>query len=380
MAFWWFLAGWLAIDSFGQAPGGLATRPAVPPLEHPTRFHETSSSAADDALADLTPEERVNIAVYEKSNRSVVHITTKMVRNEQFWIFEVPTTGSGSGSVLDQAGHILTNRHVIEDASQARVTLFNGKSYPARLVGQDAANDIAVLRIDAPPESLYPIELGESGRLRVGQRVYAIGNPLGLERTLTLGIISSLNRTLHPSGERAMRSMIQIDAALNRGSSGGPLLDSRGRLIGMNTAIASSTGDNAGIGFAIPVNAIARAVPELIQHGRVERAEAGVDLYDTERGLVVIRVTPNGPAAQAGLRGFKMVREQQRRGVLVLEKTYVDRNSADVIVAVNGQEVKSSDEFLSMIEASRPGDVVMLTVLRDNREYRVALRLGIADP
>jgi len=185
---------------------------------------------------EFTPEERINIAVYEKCNRSVVNITTRGTRAELFFL-ETETEGAGSGSILDDQGHLLTNFHVIDGAQKARVTLFNGASYEASLVGHDKANDIAVLRIAAPPEDLFPIEFGDSSRLRVGQRIYAIGNPFGLERTMTIGIVSSLNRSLG----RSFRSMIQIDAALNRGNSGGPLLDSRGRLIGMNTAIASTT-------------------------------------------------------------------------------------------------------------------------------------------
>ena len=199
--------------------------------------------------------------------------TTRAVKSELL-LFETATEGAGSGSVLDTTGHILTNFHVIEGAQKARVTLFNGASYDATLVGQDPPNDIAVIKIAAPPEDLYPIEFGDSSRLRVGQRIFAIGNPFGLERTMTIGIISSLNRSLG----RSFKSMIQIDAALNRGNSGGPLIDSKGRLIGMNTAIASSTVYYAGYGFAIPVGLAKIVWDDLIAHGHIVRAQLGVSV------------------------------------------------------------------------------------------------------
>jgi S1-C subfamily serine protease len=331
-----------------------------------------------EPLDELSPEERINVRVYEFANRGVVHITTK-IRGETSWFREVPAAGSGSGSILDQAGNILTNHHVIEDAKSAQVTLFNGKSFPARLVGTDSANDIAVLKIDVPAEMLFPISLGDSSRLRVGQRAFAIGNPFGLERTLTCGIISSLNRSLASQSGRDMRSIIQIDAALNRGNSGGPLLDSHGRLIGMNTAIASSTGENTGIGFAIPSNTIRRVVPELIRYGKVIRPDAGLHLYETEEGLLVIRAEPGGPADRAGVRGFRLVKEQQRRGAFSIERVFLDRSQADIVVAVDGQPVKSEDEFLDRIEMHRPGDVAVLVVFRNGREVPIPITLHPAD-
>jgi S1-C subfamily serine protease len=211
------------------------------------------SAVLRQALEDgLTAEERVNIAVYEKVNRSVVNITTRLTRPEMLFLLEPPSEGAGSGSILDYEGHILTNYHVIEGAQEIRVTLFNGQTFEAGLIGADPVYDTAVLRIEAPRELLFPLELGDSSALLVGQKVYAIGNPFGLERTMTVGIISSLNRTLPSRTGRTMKSIIQIDAALNRGNSGGPLLDSRGQLIGMNTAIASSTGENTGVASPSP--------------------------------------------------------------------------------------------------------------------------------
>jgi S1-C subfamily serine protease len=338
---------------------------------------ESPASAA--GLEEFTPEERTNILVYERANRSVVHITTKAAQRELLFM-EVPAEGTGSGSVLDQSGHILTNYHVVEGAAQILVTLHNGESYTASVVGFDPPNDMAVLKVEAPREMLVPIALGDSSRLRVGQIVYAIGNPFGLERTMTTGIISSLNRSLPSKAGRTMKSIIQIDAALNRGNSGGPLIDSRGRLIGMNTAIASSTGENTGVGFAIPVDTIKRVAAQLVTSGKVIRPEAGISrVLVTEQGLVVATVVPDGPADRAGVRGFKVVREQKRRGPFVYEERRIDRSEADTIVAVDGQRVTTADSFLTLIEQHRPGDQAILTVFREGNLVEVPLTLGSAE-
>jgi S1-C subfamily serine protease len=335
----------------------------------------------DRALADqFTPEERVNIAVYEKVNCSVVNITTKIVHpSALFFTLQSVAEGAGSGSVLDREGHILTNYHVVEGARQVRVTLFNGESYEATLVGADPVYDIAMLRITAPPASLFPVEFGDSALLRVGQKVLAIGNPFGLERTMTEGIVSSLNRSLPARNGRVMKSIIQIDAALNQGNSGGPLLDAHGRLIGMNTAIASpsQSGENTGVGFAIPVNSIRRVVSQLIENGRVIRPDLGITrVLETERGLVIVTMAEGGPAERAGLRGFRLIRQQKRRGPFVTEETRIDRSAADMIVAVDRQKVKTADDLLSVVDQRRPGDEIMLTVVREGREVNVGVVLG----
>lgn len=330
------------------------------------------------ALPDvrLTPEEQVNIAVYDNVNMSVVNISTKTVRTDSFFLFEVPAEGTGSGSVLDKQGHILTNYHVVEGSREIQVTLFDGKTYDARLVGQDPTSDISVIKIDAPPESLYPVTFGDSSNLRVGQKVFAIGNPFGLERTLSAGIISSLNRSLPSRNRRTLKSIIQIDASINPGNSGGPLLDSSSRMIGMNTAIASRTGSSAGVAFAIPVSTISRIVPKLIQDGRIVRPEVGiVAVYRTEQGLRIAELVPGGPADRAGLRGSAVVR--RRKGPFVLET--IDRTAGDLIVAVDGQRVTSVDEFLTKIESHEPGETAVLTVIREGRELNVPVRLGEAD-
>jgi len=324
----------------------------------------------------LSTEEAINVDVYEKNNRSVVNITTKGFRADGFFLLGVPTEGSGSGSVIDKAGHILTNLHVIEDARAVQVALFDGKSYDASLVGADAINDVAVLKIDAPQEVLHPVTFGDSGNLQVGMRVFAIGNPFGLERTMTTGIISSLNRSLQIRRNRTIKSIIQIDAAVNPGNSGGPLLDAHGRQIGINTAIASKTGQSAGVGFAIPINIITRVVPELIKHGHVIRPEIGIErIYETGKGLLIAKLTPKGPADQAGLLGPKV--ERRRRGPFIIET--IDRSAADLIVAVDGQKVETVDDFLGQIESKKPGDSVDLSVIREGRRLNIPVTLSGPD-
>lgn len=329
---------------------------------------------------DLTPEERVNVAVYETVNRSVVNITTKAVRSEGF-LWDIIAEGEGSGTVIDRLGHVLTNFHVVDGAKEIQVTLFNGKTYDARLIGGDPPSDVAVLKIEASADELFPVVFGDSTRLRVGQRVYAIGNPFGLERTLSTGIISSLNRALpNRNTNRSLRQMIQIDAAINPGNSGGPLLDSRGRMIGMNTAIASKSGTSAGVGFAIPVSTIARVAPQLIRSGRVVRPDIGIArVYQTEQGLLLATLVPGGAAQRAGLQGPKVIRRQKRQGPFVYEQQIVDRSAADLIVAVDGTRILTADDFLSAIERHQPGEQVVVTVLRGGRELNIPVKLDAGE-
>ena len=326
---------------------------------------------------EYTPEERVNIFVYEQVNRSVVNITTE-IGGRRFMMFEAPADqGAGSGSVIDRRGHILTNYHVIEEAQSIQVTLYDGNSYDAKLVGVDPSTDVAVLKIDAPADALVPVGIGDSTRLKVGQRVFAIGNPFGLERTLTTGIVSSLNRSLPARNSRKIKSIIQIDAAINPGNSGGPLLDSHARLIGMNTAIASRTGQNTGVGFAIPASVIARVVPQLISKGRVVRPDSGITrVLETDSGLLIATLLPDGPAERAGLRGFRIVRQKKRQGPFVYEYETVDRNAADLIVAVDSEKVVTADDFLTAIETKQPGQEVTVDVIRGGRKVQVPVQLA----
>lgn len=319
----------------------------------------------------LTPDEAVNVAVYETSNKGVVNISTFGIRNDRLFV-QTTEEGNGSGSIIDKQGHILTNFHVIERAQQVSVTLYNEESYSAKLVGADPVNDIAVIKIEAKPEELHPVPFGQSDRLRVGMRVFALGNPFGLERTMSDGMISSLNRTLEVQTNWIIKSIIQIDASINPGNSGGPLLNTHGELIGMNTAIASRVEQSAGIGFAIPVNLIQRVVPELIKHGRVIRGEIGIThVTVTDQGLRVSRITKGGPADQAGIRGPSTT----RRGPVII----VDRSAADTIVALDQQPVGSTAEFLGIIESKRPGEIVTLSVLRKGEVLTIPVELG-GDP
>lgn len=325
----------------------------------------------------LTPDELANIRVYEVANQSVVNINTTLEYYEGVFGLSVEGQGSGSGSVIDTQGHILTNNHVIDGAQEIQVTLASGKTFPAKLVGADAEYDIAVIRVDAPPEMLVPVQLGRSETLRVGQRAYAVGNPFGLEGTLTVGIVSSLNRSI-PSrvGGRVMTAMIQTDAAMNPGNSGGPLLDSSARMIGMNVAIASKTGQSSGVGFAIPVDRIRRYLPQLIETGRVTRPFHGiVSVMQTEAGLLVARLSKDGPAERAGLRGFRMIERTGRQGNLFFKRLIEDRSQADTILAVDGRPAPKVADFVELIDAHAPGEMVVLTVVREGVRQDVTLRL-----
>jgi len=333
--------------------------------------------AAAAAGRTFSAEEQTNIAVYEAVNRSVVNINTKARVARGLFQLEVPSDGAGSGIVLDRQGHVLTNFHVVEGVEEIEVMLFDGSSHAAAVVGVDPPTDVAVLKVDAPAELLFPAVFGASADLRVGQRVFAIGNPFGLERTLTTGIISSLNRSLPTRSGRTIKSIIQTDAAINPGNSGGPLLDNEGLLVGMNTAIASRTGQSSGVGFAIPVGTMARIVPQLIQRGRVIRPEAGVSrVYQTDGGLLVAALVPDGPAERAGMRGFRIVRERRRQGPFVAEFERVDRSGADLIVAVGGESVKTADDFLSAVESKNPGDRVLISVQREGHQLDIPVTLG----
>ena len=323
----------------------------------------------------LTDEERINIAVYEAVNRSVVNINTKAVAAGLF-LMEVPSEGAGSGIVLDRQGHVLTNFHVVDGAREIQALLYDGSSHAARVIGVDPATDVAVIKVEAPEAILHPVTFGTSNDLRVGQRVFAIGNPFGLERTLTTGIISSLNRSLPTRTGRTIKSIIQTDAAINPGNSGGPLVDSGSQLIGMTTAIASRTGQSAGVGFAIPVGTLTRIVPQLIAQGKVVRPDAGIArVYQSDAGLVVAELAPDGPAERAGIRGFKVIRERRRQGPFTVETTRVDRSGADLIVAVAGQAVRNADDFLSAVESRNPGEQVLIAVQREGHQLEIPVLL-----
>jgi S1-C subfamily serine protease len=339
------------------------TGPGVPPVAPP--------SLPEDLLQKVDADEQINIRVYAAVNRSVVNITTSAQGSGFFG--EETSSGTGSGFVIDKAGHILTNYHVVEGADSVQVTLADGSSHDAEVVGKDASNDVAVLRIAVPAEKLIPVALGDSSKLLVGQKVLAVGNPFGLERTLTTGIISSLDRSLKAKNGRMIKGIIQTDAAINPGNSGGPLLNSRGEVIGMNTAILSQVGQSAGISFAVPIGAITRILRPLLEHGRVIRADLGLTrVYRHGDGLLVLGVAEGGPADRAGIKpiGVKLL----RTGFGVVRR--LDPDTADVIVAIDGKPVKSVDDLLNEVEAHAPGEMVTVTVLRGGREVEVPVRLG----
>lgn len=335
----------------------------------------------DNPPVNLTPEELANIRVYEIANRGVVNITTSTVQYDRMFGLPMEGQGSGSGSVIDKRGHVITNNHVIEDAQEINVTLASGDTYPAELVGADAEYDIAVLRVDAPAEKLFPVPMGRSDNLKVGQRAYAVGNPFGrFEGTLTVGIISSLNRSV-PSrvGNRAMMGIIQTDAAMNPGNSGGPLLNSSAQMIGMSVAIASKIGQNSGVGFAIPIDRVRRYLPELIEHGKVIRAYHGiVTLVKTQQGLRIAKLSRGGPAEQAGLRGFRLIRRERRQGLNLYIDTRIDRDHADTILAIEGTPIETDTDFLEVMNRFKPGDTVTFTVLREGQQLQVPVTLGAA--
>jgi S1-C subfamily serine protease len=326
----------------------------------------------EDVLKELDPDERNNVKVYAAANKSVVNITTEA---EGLGFFgDETSTGTASGFVLDKHGRILTNLHVVQGASSVRVTLADGAQHEAKVIGADASIDVAVLLIDVPPEKLIPLTLGDSATLLVGQKILALGNPFGLERTLTAGIISSLDRSMKAKNGRMIKGIIQTDAAINPGNSGGPLLNSRGQVIGLNTAIVSQVGQSAGISFAVPINSIARILDQLIVNGRVIRADLGITrVYSTGDGLLVIDLVKRGPAEQSGIQPIRVRVEQIRPGVV---RESLDRDSADMIVAVEHKRVRTVEELLNEVEKHRPGDTVRITVIRDGKTLDVPVKLG----
>ena len=319
----------------------------------------------------LTPDEQTNIAVFKGASPSVVNITALGFERDYFsaQTHQVPQ-GTGTGFVWDDRGHIVTNFHVIQGASAARVTLADQTSHRAQLVGVFPDRDLAVLRIDAPKSKLPPLALGTSKDLIVGQKVYAIGNPFGLDQTLTVGIVSALNREIESVTRRSIRGAIQTDAAINPGNSGGPLLDSAGRMIGVNTAIYSPSGASAGIGFAIPIDEVNRIVPRLIRDGRMVRPSIGVTAgpegmgrtLGLPKGVPLVRVAPGGPGARAGLVPFMRGSE----GGIV---------PGDVIQAVDDEAVEDPDDLLTALERYQPGDRVTLTVSRSGKVRKLTITL-----
>ncbi len=323
----------------------------------------------------LAADEQAHIDLFKRTSPSVVHITSLGAQRDMFSMnVQQVQRGTGTGFVWDHAGHIVTNFHVIQGANGARVTLADQSTFDAKLVGAFPDRDLAVLQIEAPKDKLPPINLGSSRDLLVGQRVYAIGNPFGLDQTLTTGIISALNREIESFNSRSIRGVIQTDAAINPGNSGGPLLDSAGRLIGVNTQIASPSGASAGIGFAIPADEVNRIVPRLIRDGRFTRPALGISAgaanlqraLNLPKGVVVVQASPGGPAARAGLQPFR----RGQRGEVI---------GGDVITAINDEAVADMDDLLQQLERRSAGDTVTLTVWRGGQTRKVAVALAAGE-
>ena len=342
-------------------------------FSHPARVEITEASGGEG----LDSEEQNNIGVYKKNIPSVVNVTSRVMTFDFFYGL-VPQDGQGSGFVIDKDGHILTNYHVIADARQVEVTLHNRKKYKATVVGTDQAHDLAVIQIKAP--DLVPAVLGDSRNLQVGQKVYAIGNPFGLAGTMTRGIVSSIRPVREPNGA-TIDEAIQTDAAINPGNSGGPLMNWHGEVIGINTMILSQVGQNAGIGFAIPINTAKAVLNDLMTLGRVRRPALGVvtipigpDLADemglpADYGLLILQVTPGGAADAAGLRGGT-------------ERAYLGNKlimlGGDLIVAIDGQKVEDEMDLSQMMNNHRAGDTVKITIYRNKKKMDVTVALAEA--
>jgi len=352
-----------------QRGGAIAATPTAQPFQEP---NTPRPEIPADLLRLSDADEQINIRVYAATNRGVVNITTAATGGG-FFGDEATASGSGSGFVIDRLGHILTNNHVVEGADSVQITLPDGSSRDARVIGADASNDVAVIQADVPADALTPLPLGESTGLVVGQKVLAIGNPFGLERTLTTGIISSLDRSIHAKNGRTIKGIIQTDAAINPGNSGGPLLNPRGEVIGMNTAILSQVGQSSGIGFAVPIGSIKRILRPLIEQGRIIRGDLGLTrVMRTGDGLLVLALTEGGPAERAGLQPPQVRRF--RRGNMVF--TRPDPETADLITAIDGKPVKTSDELLAEVETHAPGTEVVVTVIRAGKPVQVPVTLG----
>ncbi len=322
------------------------------------------------APGELGSDERSTIEVFKMASPSVVFITNKQLKRDFFSlnVMEIPQ-GSGSGFVWDDNGHVITNFHVIYNANEVDVTLHDGSVWDAQLVGADPDHDIAVLKIKAPKSKLRPVIIGSSVNLQVGQKVMAIGNPFGLDSTLTTGIISALGRSIEAMTGRTIFDVIQTDAAINPGNSGGPLLDSFGRLIGVNTSIISTSGSSAGIGFAVPVKTVNRIASELINKGKVDRPGLGISVIPDNiasrfniQGIGILQTVPDGAAGKAGLRGTK----KGRNGRVLM---------GDIIIAIEGAAIRNAEDMVRELSRYNVGDEVVVRYLRDNREMETRVKL-----
>jgi len=339
------------------------------------------SESAPAANGPLTSDEQVNIRIYKQASPAVANIITRTVEYD-FFFNAVPVEGAGSGFVIDPKGYILTNYHVVADAEKIEVLLGDQHAqsrYPAKFIGADQRNDVALIKIDPKGAQLAALPLGDSSALEVGQKVLAIGNPFGFQSTLTTGVVSALGRTVQTGQSTFIEDAIQTDASINRGNSGGPLLDTRGQVIGINSAIYSPTGTAAGVGFAIPINLAKRIAHDLITEGRVRRANLGVEVtplfedlanylkFPVKQGLLIERVTAGGPAAKAGLRGGSSpVTDGLRRYM----------TGGDLIVSADGKPVATQLDLNLALNRKRPGDTIQLEIYRGREKIIVTVTLG----
>jgi putative serine protease PepD len=324
-------------------------------------------------------DEQNNIEVYKAVAPGVVYIQSTTMVRDFFGLYAEEREGAGSGSVIDEQGHILTNYHVIEGAQRLSVHFGGGRNYPATVVGRDPDTDLAVIKlVEKPKEAITIVPLGDSDRLIVGQKVLAIGNPFGLDRTLTTGVISGLQRPIRARNDRPIEGAIQTDASINPGNSGGPLLDSRGRMIGINSQIQSTSGSSAGVGFAIPVNIAKRIVPELIRTGSIQRPKLGIQPRNVEAlsaqvqlpvsyGVLIWNVQPGGPAANAGMRGMVQTDEG-------------DLELGDIIVGIGGERVGNNDDLYKVLNKHQIGETVNVEIYRGARRMTLPVRLTDVPP
>jgi len=360
-------------------PASQAAAVTATPIVNPAPTANPNLIALVDAAGLDFAEKRV-IDVYRQVSPAVVSITTQVLRRN-FFFEAVPAEGAGSGFVLDKEGHILTNYHVIQGARQIEVTFLDETTVPAQVIGADPGNDISVLQVDVSPDLLQPVEFGQSANLQVGQRAIAIGNPFGqFGGTLTTGVISALGRTMQSPDGREVSGIIQTDAAINRGNSGGPLLDSAGRLIGINTAIFSPSGTNVGVGFAVPVDTIQRVLPDLLTLGRYRHPWLGIryayrltsSLADAlnlpvKQGLLLVELSESGPLTQQGVRGA------QQETVLGNQRLFI---GGDILTAVDGEPVISIEELRTYLETNyQVGDTVQVTLNRNGQVLTLTAKL-----
>src|SRR5262250_2802252 len=338
-----------------------------------------ASLKADSQHAEkLTEDESINVRIYRQASPAVANILTKATEYD-FFKDPVPVAGAGSGFIIDSRGYILTNYHVVGGAQSIEVVLGDQSRYPAKYIGADQRNDVALVKIDPKGKQLATLKLGDSNAIQVGQKVLAIGNQFGFQSTLTTGVVSALGRTVQTSQTTFIDEAIQTDAAINRGNSGGPLIDSHGNVIGINTAIYTPTGTTAGIGFAIPINTAKRIAHDLITDGRVHQAFLGVETIPinesfaealglpAQEGLLVQTTTRGGPAAEAGIRGGARVAQAGMR------RFYV---GGDVLTAIDGQKIASRVDVDLMLNKKRPGDEVTVTLFRGGKKIDVKVKLG----